>query len=85
MKLSEILFSKTKDIWDEASSKPFVIDMAKGTLDKSLFKRYMLQDYLYLKEYIGILKSIRDIAGDEETKAFLGGDLRRPCYQQRYG
>ena len=72
MKLSEILFSKTKDIWDEASSKPFVIAMAKGTLDKSLFKRYMLQDYLYLKEYIGILKSIRDIAGDEETKAFLG-------------
>lgn len=72
MKLSEILFSKTKELWDQSAEKPFVIEMAKGTLDKELFKRYMLQDYLYLQEYIGILKSIRDIAEDEETKAFLG-------------
>ena len=72
MKLSEILFSKTKELWDQSAKKPFVIEMAKGTLDKELFKRYMLQDYLYLQEYIGILKSIRDIAEDEETKAFLG-------------
>ena len=72
MKLSEILFSKAKELWDQSAKKPFVIEMAKGTLDKELFKRYMLQDYLYLQEYIGILKSIRDIAEDEETKAFLG-------------
>ena len=71
MKLSESLFAKTKTLWDEASSKPFVVNMAKGTLDKELFRRYMLQDYLYLLDYIAILKHIRDIAGDEEIKAFL--------------
>ena len=71
MKLSEILFAKTKELWDEASSKPFVIDMAKGTLDKALFRRYMLQDYLYLQDYIVILNEIKGICGDEKTAGFL--------------
>lgn len=71
MKLSELLFAKTKELWDEASSKPFVVEMAKGTLDRGLFRRYMLQDYLYLKDYIGILNRIREIAEDEELKDFL--------------
>ena len=71
MKLSEILFAKTKELWDEASSKPFVIDMAKGTLDKALFRRYMLQDYLYLQYYIAILNEIKGICGDEKTAGFL--------------
>ena len=71
MKLSEILFAKTKELWDEASSKPFVIDMAKGTLDKALFRRYMLQDYLYLQDYIAMLNEIKGICGDEKTAGFL--------------
>lgn len=71
MKLSELLFAKTKGLWEEASSKPFVIEMANGTLDKELFRRYMLQDYLYLKDYIRILKQIWETAEAEETKAFL--------------
>ena len=71
MKLSELLFSKTIDLWDQSASKPFVIDMAKGTLDSGLYKQYMLQDYLYLKDYIGILKQILDIAEDEKIRGFL--------------
>ena len=71
MKLSELLFAKTKELWDQSASKPFVVQMAKGTLDEGLFRRYMLQDYLYLKDYIGILISIRDMAEDENTRAFL--------------
>ena len=71
MKLSELLFSKTKDLWDQSASKPFVIEMAKGTLGSGLFKQYMLQDYLYLRDYIGILKQILNIAEDEKTAEFL--------------
>ena len=67
MRLSEILFSKVKEIWDVSVSKPFVSEMAKGTLDDELFKRYMIQDYLYLQDYIGILKHMRDISGEELT------------------
>ena len=71
MKLSEKLFLSTKELWDLSTEKPFVIEMAKGTLDEGLFRRYMLQDYLYLKDYIGILINIRDMAEDENTRAFL--------------
>ena len=71
MKLSELFFAKTKELWDEAANKPFVIEMAKGTLDADLFKRYMLQDYLYLQDYIAILKDIWEIAENVKIKAFL--------------
>ena len=68
MKLSELFFAKTKELWDEAANKPFVIEMAKGTLDADLFKRYMLQDYLYLQDYIAILKDIWEIAENVKIK-----------------
>lgn len=71
MKLSELLFAKTKELWDQSASKPFVVQMAKGTLDEGLFRHYMLQDYLYLKDYIAILKDIWEIAEDEKIKTFL--------------
>lgn len=71
MKLSELLFAKTKELWDQSASKPFVVQMAKGTLDEGLFRRYMLQDYLYLQDYIAILKDIWEIAEDEKIKSFL--------------
>lgn len=56
MKLSEILHTKVEDLWKEAAAKPFVIEMAQGSLTPDLFRHYMLQDYLYLKEYIDILE-----------------------------
>ena len=57
MKLSEILYERALPIWREAEEKPFVLEMAKGTLAEGKFKRYMLQDYLYLQDYSDILKS----------------------------
>lgn len=71
MKTSERLFSKVKEAWEIAAEKPFVLAMAKGTLDQELFKRYMMQDYLYLLEYTKIITRIRDISEDEEMTAFL--------------
>ena len=47
MKLSEILHTKVEDLWKEAAAKPFVIEMAQGSLTPDLFRHYMLQDYLY--------------------------------------
>ena len=71
MKTSERLFSTAKKTWELAAEKPFVLAMAKGTLDQGLFKRYMMQDYLYLLEYTKIITRIRDISEDEEIRAFL--------------
>ena len=71
MKLTELLFSKAKEIWDQATEKPFVIEMAKGTLSDDLYKRYQLQDYLYLQEYIGILNRIKEFSDSDEITGFL--------------
>ena len=71
MKFSEILYAAAKDLWEEAAEKPFVIAMADGTLDPARFRFYMLQDYLYLLDYIDILKSIRTYTRDPSLQAFL--------------
>ena len=71
MKLSQILFSQVKDLWILSAEKPFVTEMAKGTLADSLFREYMLQDYLYLQDYIGILNRIKSLSPDDDVTAFL--------------
>ncbi|ATD55536.1 thiaminase II [Clostridium chauvoei] len=62
MKFTDYLFKENKALWDEILQKPFVTEMGKGTLDKIKFRDYLIQDYLYLKEYskvfcMGVIKS----------------------------
>ena len=71
MKLSETLYAGVYDLWREAADKTFVREMAKGTLDDSLFRNYMIQDYLYLLDYIETLGCIRQQAQDGELRDFL--------------
>ena len=80
-KLSEKLKSEAKALWTEAAEKEFLVSMAKGTLDTELFKNYMVQDYLYLKDYIGILKQIREMAEDEKLAVFLDGIIGDTEYE----
>lgn len=51
MKFSEVLFSEVKEIWDGYLEHPFVKAIGEGSLDKEKFKNYLIQDYLYLKDY----------------------------------
>ena len=51
MKFTEELFDEVKEIWDEYLKHPFVKGIGEGTLDKEKFKNYLIQDYLYLKDY----------------------------------
>lgn len=71
MKLSDRLFSETQYLWIEASSKEFLKLMACGTLDKELYSNYMLQDYLYLLDYIDILKDVQKMSSDHDMTDFL--------------
>ena len=66
MKISRVLYEKALPLWQEAAKKPFVLEMARGTLSEEKFKRYMLQDYLYLQDYAEILK--RALKQAEEQK-----------------
>ncbi len=71
MKLSEILFNSVEHIWNSYLTHPFITKMADGTLEIEKFKYYMLQDYVYLKDYIKVF-AIGSTKSDEfdEIKFF---------------
>jgi len=73
MKLSEELYKKAESIWIDAIRQPFLVEMAKGTLPEELFRNYMIQDYLYLTDYIDILNEAAGLSDDKETADFLSG------------
>lgn len=70
-KLSEILYEKTESLWLSSTEEPFLVKMAEGTLDQSLFRNYMLQDYFYILEYIKILKELRSLAKKPAMQRFM--------------
>ncbi|MDU1539508.1 MAG: thiaminase II [Paeniclostridium sordellii] len=51
MKFTDYLFDEVKDIWKSYLNHLFVKEIGEGTLPKEKFKRYLIQDYLYLKEF----------------------------------
>lgn len=62
MKISEYLLKEVKPIWDKYLEHPFVKGIGNGSLPKEKFKGYLIQDYLYLKEYskvfcMGVIKA----------------------------
>ena len=75
VKLSQRLYARVKDIWPRYLSHPFVTQMADGTLPPEKFRYYMLQDYLYLKDYVKIFAAIIQKADDFEQIRFLSGEL----------
>lgn len=75
MKTSERLFARAERLWEEGVRKPFVEEMAEGTLSGERFRRYMVQDALYIEEYIGILGAIRRKTRKREVAAFLDGAI----------
>jgi len=51
MKLTEELYIFAEPIWAAQLHHPFVKGLGDGTLEEERFKRWVLQDYRYLKEF----------------------------------
>jgi thiaminase/transcriptional activator TenA len=51
LSLSDDLHAAAQSIWDAQLQHPFVKGLGDGSLDVAKFKRWVLQDYLYLKEF----------------------------------
>ena len=81
VKLSQTLYARAEKIWPRYLCHPFVTQMADGTLPPEKFRYYMLQDYLYLKDYVKIFAAIIQKADDFEQIRFperrTGGHHRR--------
>jgi len=51
MRLSESLHSVAEPVWAAQLHHPFVEGLGDGSLEEERFKRWVLQDYRYLKEF----------------------------------
>lgn len=51
MSFTDELYTLARPIWDAQLEHPFVRGIADGSLDPELFKNWVRQDYLYLKEF----------------------------------
>ena len=51
MAFTDQLFDEARDIWDAQCTHPFVRGLGDGSLDVERFKRWVLQDYVYLKDF----------------------------------
>ncbi len=76
MRISDMLFETAQELWDEAAEKSFVKEMAEGSLDEGLFRRYMIQDYLYLLDYIDTLRLIQSRTDDADSYPIPRPEMR---------
>lgn len=51
MAFTDELYDAARGIWDAQLSHPFVRGLADGSLEEERFRRWVLQDYRYLKEF----------------------------------
>lgn len=50
-RLSDVMLTAARPIWDAQLRHPFVLGIADGSLPPERFERWVRQDYLYLKEF----------------------------------
>ncbi len=48
------LFERVRSIWEGYLKHPFITGISDGSLDVEKFRYYLLQDYLYLIEYVKV-------------------------------
>ena len=71
MEFTQLLFEKSKHIWDLYIKHPFLAQMSNNSLDIEKFKFYMLQDYLYLKDYMKVFAITLTKADNFDDMKFL--------------
>ncbi|MHC6180407.1 thiaminase II [Clostridium sp. JNZ X4-2] len=94
MKTSMKLYDSVKDIWDSYYQHPFIKGIADGSLEIDKFKFYMIQDYIYLLDYVkiyalGVVKSNEEITMRGFSKMvdnILNGEMNiHRAYMKRLG
>jgi thiaminase/transcriptional activator TenA len=75
MSLSDELFAVAEPLWARQIKHSFVRGLADGTLEEKRFKRWVMQDYLYLKEYARVFAWAVAKADRLESMAWYSGVL----------
>ena len=82
MLFTDYLYENSKEVWDKYLEHPFLIELGEGTLDKEKFRKYLIQDYLYLIEYAKVyamacvksrnMKDIKNMTLKEKVGQMIG-------------
>ena len=73
MSITDRVLDSSKTIWGGYGSHPFVMGIAGGTLPVEKFRYFMIQDYLYLQDYIKVFSiGIAKTQDLEILQAFSG-------------
>ena len=79
MPLTSDLRSKHRDLWERMVTHPFVTEMGDGTLPAEKFRRYFLQDYVFVNDLVSVtalgISKAPDLAAAGRLDAFLSGVL----------
>ena len=75
MALTDDLFAAAEPLWRDQLDHPFVQGLGDGSLDEKRFKRWVLQDYLYLKEFARVFAWAVAKADRLESMSWYAGVL----------
>jgi thiaminase/transcriptional activator TenA len=73
--LTDDLYATAKPIWDAQLEHPFVKGLGDGSLAVEKFRRWVLQDYLYLKEFSRVFAWAVAKADNLESMGWYAGVL----------
>ncbi|HEY0246946.1 MAG TPA: bifunctional hydroxymethylpyrimidine kinase/phosphomethylpyrimidine kinase [Gryllotalpicola sp.] len=69
-------WEESADIRRAIDALPFLVGLADGTLDERVFRHYLEQDALYLREYSRVLAKASALAPSREEQAFWADAAR---------
>ena len=58
MRFTDELRTSAGSQWDRVVNHKFTDELAEGTLDKEVLKRYLIQDYRFLDAFVVLLSTI---------------------------
>jgi thiaminase/transcriptional activator TenA len=73
---SERLRNETADVWESSFTHPFVQGIGRGDLDEDAFRRYLVQDYVFLIDYCRVLAFASARAPHLDAQTHFAGILQ---------
>jgi thiaminase/transcriptional activator TenA len=58
MRFTDVLRKSAGSQWDRVVNHKFTDELAEGTLDKDVLKRYLVQDHRFLDAFVVLLSTI---------------------------
>ncbi len=75
MSFSDELKARNAGLWERMVTHPFVVEMGEGVLPVEKFRRYWLQDYLFIRDLVTVVALAIAKAPDFDAARRLSGFL----------